>query len=206
MKYKIEFSPTKKDFEDALNIEQQYLKPSTISSIKQVTEWDNKNHDIHVFVRDLDSGKIVGEVTILPLSNKQFNKFIVDKLDDTKINATSLLNYEANKKYVLLFSAIAIDTVYRKDKRVLGCLLNGLNMKLKSLVKRGVIFTNMCAEGQTLDGQKFIESFLNLKQKLVTKDGYKLYSFDSKLEFDIWLKKLPIYIKKYNKMFNLSTI
>lgn len=56
----------------------------------------------------------------------------------------------------------------------------------------------MCAEGQTFDGQKFIENFLNLKQKFITKDGYKLYSFDNAEEFNKWFKKLPSYIKQYN--------
>lgn len=47
----------------------------------------------------------------------------------------------------------------------------------------------MCAEGQTKDGQKFIEKFLNLKVKNITKEGYKLYSFDNLEE----MKKMDKY-------------
>ena len=57
----------------------------------------------------------------------------------------------------------------------------------------------MCSEGQTLDGQRFIENFLNLKFKSYTKEGYKLYSFDNINDFNIWINNLPKYIEKYNK-------
>lgn len=68
-------------------------------------------------------------------------------------------------------------------------MLEGLNSKLQSLQKCGVIFINMCAEGQTPDGQRFIEFFLNLKPKNITKDGYKLHLFDSKEKYDACLEK-----------------
>ena len=56
----------------------------------------------------------------------------------------------------------------------------------------------MCAEGQTKDGQKFIENFLNLKVKNITKEGYKLYSFDNLEEMNKWINIFPKYMEKYN--------
>ena len=44
MRYKIQYHPTLKDFEDAYIIEKNYLEPSTISSVQQVTCWNNKNN------------------------------------------------------------------------------------------------------------------------------------------------------------------
>lgn len=199
-RYVIEFyNHTKKDFDDVWNIEYDYLEPETISSVEQVMIWDRKNRDIHIFVRDAIFDCIVGEITLLPLTDKQFTDFMKNKLSDTELNYESLESYEDNKTYNLLISAVAIDKKYRDDKLVLSYLLKGMNKKINDLMNRGIKFKNMCAEGQTLDGQKFIKNFLNLKEKCITKEGYKLYSFDDEKYFFKWYEKFPIYIEEYDR-------
>ncbi|MBP3444892.1 MAG: hypothetical protein J6K23_03050 [Bacilli bacterium] len=204
MKYRIEYEHSVKDFEDVWYIEKDYLEPSTIASVDQVTKWDKKNSDIHIFVRDLEKDKIVGEITLLPLSEEQFIKFMNNILEDTEINEDTLVKYESNQNYYLLYSAMAIASGYRNDRMVLSLLLKGFYNKINNLKDRGIKFLNMCAEGQTSDGQKFAETFLNLKHKRNTKEGYKLYSFDDSKEFDEWVTKLPKYIESYNDRFNIK--
>lgn len=199
-KYIIEYhNHTEKDFMDVWKIESEYLKDSTISSVKQTIDWDNKNHDIHIFVRDKEVNKIVGEITLLPLSEKQFQNFMKDRLHDAELDVLNLLTYEEKCLYYLLFSAIAIDKDYRTDRLVLSYLLKGLYNKINDLRNRKVRFRNMCAEGQTKDGQKFLESFLNLTQKNTTKEGYKLYSFNNEEEMNKWINIFPEYIEKYDQ-------
>lgn len=194
------YNHTKKDFEEVWEIESDYLEPSTISSVNQVMKWDCKNKDIYIFVRNKELNKIVGEITLLPLTKEQFDDFISDRLDDTELDAENLLVYNDNNTYYLLFSAIAIDKKYRNDKLILSHLLKGLNIKINELLKRGIKFENMCAEGQTEDGRKFIESFINLKEKNITEDGYKRYCFDSKGDILKWIDIFPSYIIKYNSI------
>lgn len=202
-KYIIEYDKhSKKDFEDVWKIESDYLEPSTISSVQQVMDWDNQNNDVHIFVRDTIADKIVGEITLLPISEKQFNDFILNELQDVELNAENLLKYNENNEYYLLFSAIAIDKKYRSDKLVLSYLLKGLYTKINTLIKRNIKIKNMCAEGQTIDGQKFIEGFLNLKEKNTTKEGYKLYSFDNNEDMKQWINIFPSYIEKYDATLN----
>lgn len=135
---------------------------------------------------------------MLPLSKKQFEDFILNKIEDTELNVENLLAYDKCHSYYLLFSAIAIEKEYRNDKLVLSYLLKGMNNKINDLLRRSIRFENMCAEGQTKDGQKFIESFLNLKEKNITKEGHKLYSFDNIEEMNEWVYNFPKYIEKYN--------
>lgn len=125
MKYRIEYEHSVKDFEDVWYIEKDYLEPSTIASVDQVTKWDKKNSDIHIFVRDLEKDKIVGEITLLPLSEEQFIKFMNNILEDTEINEDTLVKYESNQNYYLLYSAMAIASGYRNDRMVLSLLLKG---------------------------------------------------------------------------------
>ena len=199
MKYEIEYKHTIKDFEDVYNIEQQYLEPSTISSVEQVVSWENKNPDIDIFIRDLETDEIIGEITLLPLSKQQFNAFMNNTLEDTEINVETLLRYEPNNSYYLLYSAMAIHPDYRNDRLVFGLLLKGFYDKINMLKDNNITFLNMCSEGQTSDGQKFIESFLNLKPKNITKNGYKLYSFDNTKDFDNWFNVFPQYIENYKQ-------
>lgn len=129
---------------------------------------------------------------------------MINELEDTEINKDTLLQYKSEGTYYLLFSAIAIDIEYRKDKLVLSYLLKGMNEKIQNLMKNGIKFLNMCAEGQTADGQKFIESFLNMQNRYTTKDGYKLYSFHDTQDLYNWIKKFPEYIKIYDKKCNFN--
>lgn len=205
MRYTIEYNNhTSKDFYEVWLIENDYLKSSTISSIKQVESWDKKNNDIHIFIRDNKFNRIVGEITLLPLNKIQFDKFMKNEIEDTEINSDSLLKYKKDMECYLLFSAIAIDKSYRKDRKVLSLLLEGLYNKIKKLQSLDIILLNMCSEGQTKEGQDFIENFLNLKEKYITNNNFKLYSFDNKNNFDQWLKKFPIYIKNYNNKYEIN--
>lgn len=198
-KYVVEFyNHSRKDFEDVFNIEANYFAEETIADVDQVISWDRKNSDIHIFVKDRSVNKVIGEITLLPLTDNQFIKFMNNELSDTELNDESLENYTNNYSYNLLFSAIAVDKAYRNDKLVLSCLLKGLYEKVSILIDRGIRIKNMCAEGQTKDGQKFAENFLNLKEQNTTKEGYKLYSFDSEEDFNKWFNLFPTYIKKYD--------
>lgn len=203
--YVIEYeNHTKNDFEDVWNIENNYLEPNTISTVEQVMERDKVNNEIHIFCRNLELNKIVGEITLLPLDKSQFLKFMKNQLEDTELDAKKILTYKQNMNCYLLFSVIAIDRKYRDDKYILSYLLTGLYNKINKLQNAYQInILNICAEGQTKEGQKFLENFLNLKCKSETEKEYKLYSFDNSIDFDNWLKKFPKYINEYNINHNL---
>ncbi len=204
MKYKLEFEHYDQDFEDVYNIEKQYLEESNISSVLQTQKWDEKNNDIHIFVRCLEINKIVGEITLLPINETLFNKFINDELCDTEISEEELLIYKSDINCYLLFSAIAIDKNHRHEKKVLSLLLEGLNLKIEKLISKNINILNMCSEGQTIEGQKFIENFLNMECQNITKQNYKLYCYKDTKTFLIWAKKLKTYINNYNKKNQLN--
>ncbi len=204
MKYVLEFKHKLKDFEDVYNIEKQYLEIESISTVKQIQSWDKKNDEIHIFVRCLEVDKIVGEITLLPINEEHFIKFIEANLLDTEINSDTLLVYKEKTECYLLFSAIAIDKKYREERKILSLLLEGLFIKIQQILKRNIKILNMCSEGQTIDGQKFIENFMNMKCKNITKENYKIYSYDNILEFQNWIKDFRGYIDKYNEKFYIK--
>lgn len=197
-RFVIEFTHNKKDFIDVWEIENQYLEKDTICSVEKVMKWDKKNKDIHIFIRDKLRDCIVGEITILPLNNEQFSKFIEGEFSDTDLNATELENYEENGQYNLLLSAIAIKKEYRNNPIILYLIFLGINKKIKKLQSRGITFNNICAEGQTIYGRNLLKSFL--VEQNVTKEGYKLYTLpfeNSQSAYNRVWKKFEKYIEKY---------
>ena len=164
---------TENDFKDVWKIEEEYLESDTISSIEQVLKWENKNHDIHIFVKDRLQDCIVGEMTILPLNDEQYSLFIQGKLSDTEITDEQLEKYEDKKEYSLLISAFAIDKKYRNNPNIFYLLLLGLKEKIEELKKRRISFKNICTEGQTLAGRNISNTFLE-KQDIVGVE-YPLY-------------------------------
>lgn len=205
MKYITNFKKTKNDFLDVFAIESYYLDSSTIASIESVSEWEKRNKDVHIFVKDVEKNKVIGEITLLPLNEQQFNKFMIDELHDTELGGESLEVYEPFNNYYLLFSVIAIDIDYRDDRKVLSLLLNCMIEKLEHLAKNNINFVNICAEGQTEDGKKFIENFLNLKAKFITKDRYKLYSIETNNTFNNWKNLFKSSVASYDKKYKLSS-
>ena len=193
-KYILEqYNHTKDDFNDVWKIESQYFNPKMISPVTGSTEMP-----VSIKVKDKNTCSVIGEITLLPLTKKQYESFITNKLEDTDIDEVNLINYEDKMECYLLFSAIAIDLKYRNDRRVLSNLLKGLIAKINSLQERGIIFKNMCAEAITSDGSKFIKGFLDLKEVTKTNEGYTIYSFNDKNDMDKWLKIFPSYIKEYD--------
>lgn len=107
-----------------------------------------------------------------------------------------------NQRHLLLY-AIAINKKYREEKAVLSYLLKGLSKKINNLLSRGIKFKNMCAEVKQKMVKNSLKVFLDLKEKGLTKEGYKLYSFDNTDEFLKWFKRFPKYIEEYDKKIKL---
>lgn len=202
MELKIDYNHTLQDFKKIEEIEKGYLAINTIAPSHQTFEWHNANKDIHIGVRDTVTDEIIGSIAIIPLNKKQYNKFILNELEDTELNSSNIEEYKEGKEYYLLFSAITIQKEYRNNRYVLYLLLKGFYDKLLDLKYKDINFINMCAEGQTKDGQKFIESFLDLKFYKKTKDNYNIYCYEKDYEdFNKWLENFPNYIESYYNKF-----
>lgn len=199
-RYRIEYNNhTMKDFIDVWFIERQYFKHNTIAPPKQDKAWDEKNNDIHIFIRDIEINRIIAEVVLIPLTKKQFTDFMNNKLKDLDLNYNTIEIYKNNKSYYLLLCAIAISKNYRNDKQVLSFMLQGIYNKICCLKKRRIKFKNFCAEFLTTDGLKFNNGFIKLKERNTTLDGYKLCCFENSKEMKEWFKVFPKYIEQYNK-------
>ena len=202
MRFIVEKNLEIEDFEEMEEIEQGYFASDTIPSSSQAYKWYLKNPEIEIVIRDFINNKIVAQATILPLSKEQYEKFIAGELKDTEFTEENLLKFEDNKEYYLMFCCVAITKEYRENRMVLYWLLKALYDRIKYLESRGIKFINMCAEGQTKDGQKFLESFLDLKLMGKTKDDYQLYYYEKDYDdFNRWFTTFPKYIENYYNKF-----
>jgi len=151
------------DFLEVHAIEQEFLKPETIATPEQTFSWAQKNPDIEIFIRDTATGKVVGSLTVVPLNKEQFDKFTSGTLQDTELSAETLEQYRDNTKYWMLFSAVGIRKSYQ-GRGLFSMLMHGFCLKMKELQSRGIVFKNICGEGQTPDGQRLLEKIIGLKR------------------------------------------
>jgi len=202
MRFIIENDLTLNDFKEIEDIEKSYFDPDTIVPSSQRYDWYASNRDVDIVIRNSDNHEIVGEIAIVPLSKDQYYKFINGEFADTELTGDTMLTYENNKDYYLMFVVVAIKEEYRNNRRALYYLLKGTCEKIKQLQNRGIKYINMCTEGQTPNGQKFIDGFLNLRLMGKTKDNYNLYHFEKDSEdFSNWINIFPNYIESYYNKF-----
>ena len=148
------------------------------------------------------TNEIVASLAFIPLNKNQYNKFILNHLEDTELNVDTMEKYQNEGEYYLLFSVITIQKEYRNNPEILYLLLEGFFDKIVQLKKRNITFINMCSEGSTQDGQKFIEKFLDLAIHLKTKVGYNIYKFQNDYQdFNLWFEKFPDYLKNYYRKY-----
>ena len=174
---KFEFvkQPTFEDFKEVQGIEREFLKEETIATAEQTFAWSKKNPDIEIFIRDVIIGKVVGSLTITPLNEEQYNKFIAGTLQDTELSAETLERYEGGQKYWLLFAAVAIRKAYQ-GKGLFNMLMKGFALKIKELEQRGISFANICGEGQTMAGRRIFQELIGL-EKIDGNFEFPLYYF-----------------------------
>lgn len=200
MRFQMDYIHNEDEFIDVLEIEENYLEPLTIASVEQVLSWEEKNHDIHIFVRDHLMNRIVGEITAVPLNHSQFTKFMNGTLEDTELDHDTLCKYHRGDTYVLLLSCVAIAPSVRKNPLILYLLLLGLRNKIKKLIYKGIHLTNICAEGQTEEGKKIIENFFHLTHENTSKDGYYLYCYPKDdIDFQAWWTGFETTLENYRK-------
>ncbi|MCL2383087.1 MAG: hypothetical protein FWC79_02785 [Oscillospiraceae bacterium] len=203
MNFRIDNNLTFEDFKEIEEIEKSYFDIDTVVTSSQVYKWHLVNPDTEIVVKSIVNDEVVGQISVIPLSKEQYKNFINGDLKDTEINEDNIITYINHCEYHLLFSCITIKKQYRENKMILYCLLKGLYEKIKYLESKDIKFINMCAEGQTTDGQNFLEKFLSLKLMGKTKDNYSLYYFEKDYnDFDNWFTAFPTYIEKYYNNFS----
>lgn len=139
-------------------------------------KWITVNNDIHTFVIDEDSKKVMGYINAMPLKDSIFEKIKTGCLTDSEIQNEDILPYTKNANLKVYIMCIATKEEVRQfrgeiNNTVADRLFAGLFKKwIDYWMKDGVIIDELAGIAWTPQGEKICE-LLGMKQ--ISQDRFK---------------------------------
>jgi len=147
------------------------------------------------FVTIVTEGKIVGFITVDPLSKKNKKQVSKGTFDENEIEIFSMVD---NNVYDLYFNTIAISKEHR-TYLTLHALTEAFIEKIYTFTKRGIYFKSMYATACTREGKNLCR-FFDMKYVKEHKEEGDIYKIDF-IPIDVThniLKRYPNLIKVYS--------
>lgn len=149
---------TAEDIQKALDLESLVYHEETMQSLSSCLKYFDVNPDIYMFVKDVETGNIVANVDIAPVTEDCYEKLRSGHFVDKDITTDMVLSYDLPCIYDLYFSSIVIHRDYRGTDLFLK-LFNEIVKQFISLGSREVYARRMLADAVTEEGEKFCKLF-----------------------------------------------
>ena len=141
---------------EVLNIESNIYPVNEQQSLRLCIENFNVNPNIYFIFKDLDNGKIVGNVDICPITDRCYEKIKSGMFKDSNIASDMIVSYRRNldECYNLYFEGITIREEYR-DTGLLFFMFKSLNR----FFNRDICIRRIIADAVTDDGIRLCKMF-----------------------------------------------
>ena len=154
-------------------IETNYFEPSLIAPSEISHQWVQYNPDTIISVKDNDNDKIVAHLTILPITDETYNKFLTGNYKDANMPISDMRKYNEIGEYIIYIAAIAIHPSYT-NSLALKMMINAYGEKIIRLASEGIFISQVIAEACTASGENFCK-LLGMNKILSTKHDTKIY-------------------------------
>lgn len=144
---------------EAISIDELYYTQADLVSFEVCKQWQKQNPDIYSGILDKKSGRLLGYINLMPVSQETLNKLIAPDYHDVQLAANQILQYEAGNNYVTYLASMArISTYPCFNKNTTGAptLMNQLFWeKISNLNAKGIKISASWAKAVTPAGAKF---------------------------------------------------
>lgn len=165
---------TIEDIRESFKIEQELLREDLISSIDDVIQWYEYNNYTMHGVRDENSGRIVGFINALPLTDECYEMIKSGNFPDINIRTTHIRKFEYPDFYKLYISSICIAPSYQNTE-AFKILYNSLiNIILELAIKNEVYFSELLSDACTDQGVR-LSHVIGMKFLRESQYNTKLY-------------------------------
>ena len=164
---------TSQMIKDMIEIDKLVYEPEMQGSEEASLSWIEKNPDIYTYMIDDKTGKVVGYINAMPVSDDLCAKIVNGESLDIEISADDILTFEDNNNYTLYFCSIAVHPDYRGTV-AFTCLYNAFIKHLIHLTERGIFITKLLADGVTDKGARMCR-LSGLDKVLETSYGSSIY-------------------------------
>lgn len=149
--------PTLEDLEQLIEIEHVcYPEETIISSDRILKRFAYNPENIHV-LKDIQTNKVVGSITMSPLRSDVLEKLIKLEIDETQIQPEDYLPFAPNA--ALDCYVISITAEPSMEEKYYGqALLRAILNYLLELLDRGIVIQHIYTVATTKDGEKLAQS------------------------------------------------
>lgn len=143
------------DFKDMFEIDKKVMRGDLIADTETAYGWFKYNKYTHIGVRDINTKKIVGYFSALPVTDETYHKIVSGDFEDKNFTSDDIEQYIFSDFYKVYIAGVGIDPDYQNTGAFIK-LYNALIDLFISLAKNGEIYiSEILAEAATKQGEKF---------------------------------------------------
>jgi hypothetical protein len=165
---------TDEEMFETYNIEKLLLPPELIAGPEMTKDWFSHNNLTLLGSRDKETGKLIGFIHTLPVTDDLFNKISSGDFDDTIISNSDIRQYDIPGFYKLYMSSICVHPKYNGSIAFKVMYDEFINMLLTLAQENGIYISEILADGVTPKGRVLCESIGMIKHCIST-HGTQVY-------------------------------
>jgi hypothetical protein len=152
----------------------KFVYPEQFRGIPEVLfKWHNINRDIFTIVEDTMTKKTVGCLTVLPISERLFQRIQEGAVVDVELPLPDIRKFDVPDFYKLYIASVIVDPAY-EGSDVFRLLYESYLAKLLELAQREMYATELLADVISDDGIRLAE-FLGMRKLRPTQHGSSIY-------------------------------
>ena len=149
---------TPEDIQEVLDLEAKVYDEDSEQKLEDCLKYFAVNPEIYMFMRHKESGKIVANVDIAPITDDCYEKLRSGHFTDLDLTPEMILSYDMPYLYNIYFSSIVVDKEFRNTFLFLT-MFNAVVEKFVELGEREIYAKRMIADAVTPEGEKFCKMF-----------------------------------------------
>jgi len=173
----VSISPLNISDEDILetyNIEKLVLPPKLIAGPEMTKNWFSHNNLTLLGSRDEKTGKLIGFIHSLPVTDDLFNQISCGDFDDTIISTSDIRQYDIPGFYKLYMSSICVHPKYNGSIAFKVMYDEFIEMLLTLANENGIYISEILADAVTPRGKVLCES-IGMKKHCISTHGTQVY-------------------------------
>jgi len=159
-------SITDEDIAETYNIEKLVLPPELIAGPEMTKNWFLHNNLTLLGSRDEKTGKLIGFIHTLPVTDDLFNQISNGNFDDTIISNSDIRQYDLPGFYKLYMSSICVHPKYNGSIAFKIMYDKFIEMLLSLAEENGIYISEILADGVTPRGRILCESIGMFKHSI----------------------------------------
>ena len=163
------------DFKETDEIDYLVLRDDLIASVETAIEWYEYNNYSYIAAKDTKTGKIVGYMTLLPITEDTYNQILSGDFMDKDFTKDSILQYDYPGLYTIYIASVAIHPVYQNSNVFFELYNATIDMFLGLAKQREIYVEKIIAEASTKQGEKLCK-LLKMKKYCSTTNNTDIYT------------------------------